>query len=141
MTDLEPQEWDMSDFDYWFDGIVGTCRLIADNDAFTRTWVLGDHSITSIHYYDALFEQLVSDLHLDESVQRFAGVLKRAGALEAFLTFAQALHKLDGQIEESEELQNPSALLRSQQWLDLQLAAKRVIDLPVARSRIEPQCS
>ena len=51
----------MFDFNYWFDGIVSTCELIVSKDAFRRAWILGDRSITSIHDYVELFEQLMGD--------------------------------------------------------------------------------
>lgn len=122
----------MFDFEYWFDCIVGTCGLIADNDAFMRTWVLGDDSITSIISYDELFEQLIGDLHLDESIQRFAGNLHSLGALETIRGFARAVHEIESRIAATPELQNPADLLRSQEWRDFQVTAKRVPDLPVA---------
>jgi len=121
------------DFDYWFDGIVGTCNLIADNEAFRRAWLLEDQTITSIHYYDEMFEQLVGDLHLEESIVRFANILSASGSLETVQAFATALHELDGRIECNEELQNPRALLGSREWRSFQLAAKRVLDLPIAQ--------
>src|SRR5690348_13036878 len=108
----------MFSFEYWFSGIIGTCELITNKDAFYRTWVLGDHSLTSIHYYDELFEQLVGDLHLDDCIQQFAADLERHGAFKAFVEFSVALHTLDRQIESLAELRNSAALLNSREWAD-----------------------
>jgi hypothetical protein len=120
-------------FDYWFDGIVGTSELIADDEALRRTWVSGDHSITSIHYYDELFEQLAGDLHLDESLTKYADVLKGFDALDDLQRFATALHTLDAQIEANPDLQNPAMLLGSSEWKNFQVAAKRVLNLPIVK--------
>jgi hypothetical protein len=120
-------------WDYWFDGIIGTCRLIADRDVFKRVWILGDFTITSIHYYDELLEQLLGDLHLDTSLQRFEKRLSDVGALEAVQEFARALHELDACVSGAPELQDARTLLDSREWRDFQLTAKRVTDLPIAR--------
>ena len=53
-------------FKYWLDGVVGTCELIASQDAFRRTWLAGETGITSIHYFDELLEQTLGDLRLDQ---------------------------------------------------------------------------
>lgn len=123
----------MIDFNNWFRQIVTTCDLIASKDAFTRTWILGDHSITSIHYYDELFEQLIGDLHLEECLQQFESTLREVGAFEALSSFYAALRLLDERIETRSDLQDPKLLLSSVEWATFQTAAKQVLALPAAQ--------
>jgi len=122
-------------WDYWFDGIISTCRLIADKDVFRRVWILGDFTITSIHYYDELLEQLLGDLHLATSLQRFEKRLSDVGALDAVREFARALHELDTRVTCTPALQEPCTLLDSREWRHFQLSAKRVADLPIAHQQ------
>ena len=120
----------MVDFTYWIEGIVGTCELISSPSAFKRVWVLGDTSITSIHYPAELFEQLLGDLHLEECLEHFAEQLRELGAFEAIAGFTSALVALEGNIKGNPTLGDPETLLASQGWSALQTAAKRVVDLP-----------
>jgi hypothetical protein len=102
------------DFSYWLDGIVSACELISSPNAFERVWVFGDTSITSIHYPDELFEQLLGDLHLEESLQDFADHLREMAAFDAIAGFARALVDLERVIK-SNPLGAPEELLRSRE--------------------------
>ena len=124
----------MFDFKYWFEGIVGTCELIVSKDAFRRAWILGDKSVTSIHYYLELFEQLMGDLHLEECIGQFAEELQQIGATEAVTELAKGLRKLDERIEGNRDLQDPEKLLASPEWASFRIAARRVIELPGVKS-------
>jgi hypothetical protein len=125
--DLDP-----SYFKYWFDGIVGTCELIASTDAFARAWLKQDTSITSIHYYDELMEQLLGDLHLIEHRARFEAALKRIDALDTISAFSNSLLALQRSVTARAELRDPRVLLASQEWADLQSTALSVISAPAA---------
>ena len=65
----------MVDFEYWFDGVVGTCELAASESAFRKGWIGGDNSITSIHYYGELYVQLTDDLLFDVNLREFASTI------------------------------------------------------------------
>jgi hypothetical protein len=125
----------MVDFNYWFEGVVGTCELISSPSVFERVWVFGDTGITSIHYADELFEQLLGDLHLQECLQHFADQLREMGAWEEIGNFASALVDLERIVRSNPALDDPRTLLASQGWSLLQTAARRVVDLPSLASR------
>jgi hypothetical protein len=118
----------MFTLDYWLTGILRTCELIVDGDAFVRTWIEGDYSITSIHYYGELFEQLAGDLHLDECVAQFEPQLRRCGIFEAVSDFALSLHRLDRSVESGSDLKSSKILLASPEWVMFQAAAQRVLE-------------
>jgi len=124
----------MLTIEYWLEGIIGTCELIVSKDAFTRAWILGDQSVTSIHYYDELFEQLIGDLHLEECIGRFESVLREIGAFDELSAFPAALRRLDQHVETCASLQDPKVLLASEEWAEFQLAAKRVLALPAVQA-------
>lgn len=119
--------------EYWLEGIVRTCELIANKDALTEVWIRGDQSITSIHYYDELFEQLIGDLHLEECIGQFASALREIGAFDDLATFSASLRRLDQRVETCAGLQDPKVLLGSEEWAGFQLAAKSVLALPAAQ--------
>ena len=98
---------------------------------FKRVWILGDFTLTSIHYYDELLEQLLG-VPLATSLQRFEKRLSDVGAIDAVQEFAGALHELDTRVTSTPALQEACTLLDSREWRDLQLSAKRVADLPIA---------
>jgi len=125
--------FDCDYFRYWFGGIVGTCELIASADAFRRVWLQHEATITSIHYHDELLEQLLGDLHLEESVVQFGSALHELGALDAVRAFAGAVLDLEKAAREVTDLQNAEALLASRPWAQLQAAAGLVIELPAAK--------
>ena len=124
----------MFTLEYWLEGVVRTCELIASKEAFFQTWVLGDHSITSIHYYDELFEQLIGDLHLEECIGQFENTLRKDGAFDALSSFAAALRHLDQCIESRYDLHDAKILLASEEWAAFQYAARQVVALPAAQS-------
>ena len=124
----------MFTFEYWLEGVVRTCELIASEEAFFRTWVLGDRSITSIHYYDELFEQLIGDLHLEECIGQFENTLRKDGAFDAVSSFAVALRHLDQCIESRSDLHDAKMLLASEVWAAFQNSARQVLALPAAQS-------
>ena len=125
---------DSNYFNYWLDGIVGTSELIASTDGFRRAWLQGDTSITSIHYYDELMEQLLGDLHLKENTVQFASALKRLDAFDAVSAFAHAVLSLERTVQENTDLHDHETLLASREWASLQAAATRVIELPAAKT-------
>jgi hypothetical protein len=88
----------MVDFEYWFNGIVGACELIADEDVLRKVWIGGDRSITSIHYYDELYVQLTDDLFLDGNLREFASTIGDVGTIQTLAKFSQALNILDQSI-------------------------------------------
>src|SRR5690349_16155108 len=102
----------MVDFEYWFDGIVSTCELIARESVFREVWIDGDHTITSIHDYGELYVQVTDDLFLDGNLQAFASRIGQEGAV-VVAAFSQALKTLDQNIEDNQELNDPAALLAS----------------------------
>ena len=124
----------MFTFEYWLTGIVSTCELIASKDAFYRTLILGDHSITSIHYYDELLEQLIGDLHLEECIGLYEGTLRKDEAFDAVSGFAAALRLLDQSVATHSDLREAKVFLASEEWAAFQNAAKQVLALPVAQS-------
>src|SRR5579884_2321885 len=117
----------MFTYDDWISEVVGVCELIVSKDALYRTWVLHDYSITSIHYYDELFQQLIGDLRLDENIKHFKSKLDQHRALDSVAGFATALHYLDEQIESRAELRDPAVLLISPEWQLLKEAAAKVL--------------
>lgn len=119
-------------FEYWFTNIVSTCRLIASG-AFWDVWVLGQRGITSVYSIDELFEQMMGDLHLEESIRRFRHTLEEAGALNAVMTFAERLSGIEVARKECLELEDPKLLLASQGWRTLQAIATTVVELPFAQ--------
>jgi hypothetical protein len=123
----------MVDFEYWFNGIVGTCELIANEDVLRKVWIGGDRSITSIHYYDELYVQLTDDLFLDGNLREFASTIGDVGTIETLATFSQALNILDQSIKANQELNDPATLLSSPQWATFREGAKKVIALPYAQ--------
>jgi len=114
----------MVSFEYWFENILATCELIASRDTFKTVWVLGDKTITSIHYPSELFEQLLGDLRLEEGVEFYKDKLRELDQFEAVAAFASALLNLERNYQN-----NPDAekLLASQEWATCQLTAGRVI--------------
>jgi hypothetical protein len=120
----------MVDFEYWFDGIIGTCELIADRDVFEHVWVFGDKTVTSIHYPDELFEQLLGDLNVEENVEYFRDRLKQMGVFEAVVKFTAALLEVEKANKIHPDLRDPKSFLRSDEWARVKLAAQQLIDLP-----------
>jgi hypothetical protein len=119
-------------FDYWIANIVSSSKLIADPDALGRVWIHGETGITSAYSVGELLEQLLGDLRLQEHVHQFEDSLRRVGALEVIGAFAQASVDLEKAIEKHSSLERPENLMVSTHWKNLQIAAKRVIQLPVA---------
>jgi hypothetical protein len=117
-------------FKYWLDGVVGTCELIASQDAFRRTWLAGETSVTSIHYFDELLEQMLGDLRLEENAAGFAEALRELGVLDAVSAFCDALVSIKQSVDKHTELQDQVVLLSSECWRTLQAAAIRVIEQP-----------
>lgn len=128
----------MVDFEYWFEGVVATCQLISSPTEFERVWIFGDSSITSIHYPDELFEQMLGDLNLEECHRHFADKLREMGAFDAVAEFTSILVDLETTIRSKPTLEDSRTLLTSQEWSVLQSAAKRVADLPCAAGRGRP---
>ncbi len=119
-------------FQYWFEGVVSTCGLIA-SDAFWRVWVLGDREITSIHYPGELFEQMLGDLHLKDLSAGFRCSLERAGAARVVSAFVKELIRLEQITKSHAELRDPKVLLDSAEWRVLQAAAQGVVEVPSAQ--------
>lgn len=119
-------------FEYWLTGFVSTCELIA-GDAFRQAWVLGDGSVTSIYSASELFEQVLGDLHLEESIAGFHSKLQSLGALEAIATVANELIRIEGVTKSAPQFEDPGVLLSSQEWISLQATAKRLVELPSVR--------
>ena len=120
----------MIDFEYWVDNIVGTCELIESEDALRKVWIEGDHSITSIHYFDELYEQVLGDNHTEELIPVFAPRIADDNAIEALSQYVAALHAVDAQIEGNPVLKDPAILLASSEWNTFRQSAKRVVELP-----------
>ena len=97
----------------------------------------GDSSITSIHYYDELFEQLMGDLRLEEHIKQFDSRLKGLGAVEALSAFSAALLRVDRCIESRPELQSPKVLLVSAEWAESQRAASDVLAVPALQRYLD----
>jgi hypothetical protein len=131
---------DVIDFKYWFDNILATANLIASEEALSRAWTQGDRTVTSAYDPDELLEQLLGDLHLREQVQIFEKTLRQMGASEIIASFTAALVELERGIRSQPSLENPEKLLASPVWADLRTAAKRVIQLPAAKTP-GPECS
>jgi hypothetical protein len=120
----------MIDFEYWIANIVGACDLIASDEAFRKVWVDGDHTLTSIHYYDELYVQLTDGLRINELIEEFSPRLSNQETLRMLREFAASLLALDRSIENSRNLEDPAALLSSPQWKMFKESAQRVINLP-----------
>ena len=123
----------MVDFDYWFDGIVGTCELIASESAFRKVWIDGDHTIASIHGYAELYAQLTEDLCLDRNLREFASTTGDEPTIRTVGCISQALKILEESIEVNRELNDPATLLFSPQWATFRECARQVIALPRAQ--------
>jgi hypothetical protein len=118
------------DFEYWIANIAGTCELIASDEAFRKVWVSGDHTLTSIHYYDELYVQLIDGLRIDELIEEFSPRIGNQETVRALREFAGSLLTLDRSIENSPDLKDPATLLSSPQWKMFKESAQEVIDLP-----------
>jgi hypothetical protein len=118
-------------FGYWIANIVSSSKLIADSDALGGVWINGETGITSAYSVDELLEQLLGDLRLQEHIQQFEVRLRRIGALEEVATFAQLLVEA---IKKDSRLESPENPMASESWKNLQKAANRVIQVPVAKS-------
>jgi hypothetical protein len=117
----------MIDFEYWFASIVGTCELIASEDAFRKAWIDGDHRKTSIHYYDELCVQLTDGLRLSENIRAFAPLINEQETIEALNGFSRSLRAIDQSIESDPQLNDPKVLLSSAMWAIFKESARRVV--------------
>jgi hypothetical protein len=82
-------------------------------EAFARVWLHGDKTITSIHTFAELVEQLMGDLHLEECILRFADTLRHLGVFDSLADFARVLGELEQSARRDPTLHNPERLLRS----------------------------
>jgi len=115
-------------FEYWFENIVSTSRLIADPTAFTRVWVRGEPGITSLISIDEFFEHFLGDLHLEQNILEFEGDLRRIDSLDAVVSFQNVLLNTESAIQNDVSLQKPELLLASPQWESLRKAAARIVE-------------
>jgi hypothetical protein len=120
------------DFEYWLDGLVGTCELICKETTLRQVGIDGDENITSIYDYNELDEQLVDDLQIDSWVQEFTARIDDAAMVQALLAFSGALHKLDQAIDALPALQSPEILLNSSHWSAFRQSASGVVESPYA---------
>ncbi len=118
----------MVDFENWLDGIVSTCELITDKDVFERVWVFGDKTITSIHYPEELFEQLLGDLLSEDCLEHFQDRSQQMGIYEALLQFTEALLEAKNAINIHPNLRDPKNFLRSDEWARVKIAAQQLLD-------------
>ena len=120
----------MIDFEYWIANVVAACELIASDEAFQKVWVNGDHTLTSIHYYDELYVQLTDGLRIKELIEEFSPRIGNRETLRVLREFAGFLLDLDRSIEKSPDLKDPATLLSSPQWKMFKESAQKVVDLP-----------
>src|SRR5579862_6240149 len=131
--ETEAQEERMVDFEYWLDGVVGTCESIESESELHKVWIDGDDSITSIYDYDELYEQITGDLLFDTSLREFAARIGDEATMQTLAGFSQALKTLDQSIEANQELRNPAALLSSREWATFRESARQVVELPYSQ--------
>ena len=121
-------------FDYWFHNIVSAAGLISSPDSLTRAWIQKDKSVTSAYDIDELLEQLIGDLRLHETIDAFADGLRHMGALDAVGAFAKALLELEETLSRDSCLRSPENLLASPAWAGIVTLARRITELPAART-------
>jgi hypothetical protein len=123
----------MVDFEYWFDGVVSTCEFIADEGVFRKVWIDGDHTITSIRYYDELYVQLRDDLLFDTNLREFTSTIRDELTTRTLAVFSDSLETLNRSIEANTQLNDPATLLSSPEWATFRKSARQVIELPYSQ--------
>lgn len=105
----------MIENEVWIEGIAGTADLIATG-VIDHVWSTKEYGLTSILYYDELYEQVIGDLDSEEILKQFCRSELYTPELKAAASdFIAELMELDRKIVGS-KLKAEADILNMPEW-------------------------
>jgi len=120
--------------------IGGISEFILNRDEIRSVWVNKKLGITSVMDFDELFVQLFDDLDMEELEREPSDLLSiDAPSRNKILNFLNAVRDVDNAIESDCRLRDPSRLLISESWRNLEVACEKALGISAVQEAMRQE--
>ena len=120
--------------------IGGISEFILNQDEIRSVWINKKLGITSLMDFDELFVQLFDDLDMEELEREPSDLLSMdAPSRNRILNFLNSVRDVDKAIENDRRLRDPSRLLTSDSWRNLEVACEKALEISAVQEAMRQE--